>query len=217
MSPPFLLLGVNMYRSVYGESEAKIVIERSEFIAHITRAESEEEAVGFIEKIRSQNRRARHNCYAYRLKNENISRYSDDGEPSGTAGASILDVLTKKGLTDTVIVVTRYFGGILLGKGGLTRAYSQSAALAAQEARIMELSPAYIISLIFDYQYYDRIIHSLPKNGLKILSTDYLQSVSLSLAVDCELRQELEKSLLDLTNGRIVIEEIDKKLFDFSE
>lgn len=81
----------------------------------------------------------------------------------------------------------------------------------------MELSPAYIISLIFDYQYYDRIIHSLPKSGLKILSTDYLQSVSLSLAVDCELRQELEKSLLDLTNGRIVIEEIDKKLFDFSE
>ena len=141
-----------MYRSVYGESEAKIVIERSEFIAHITRAESEEEAVGFIEKIRSQNRRARHNCYAYRLKNENISRYSDDGEPSGTAGAPILDVLTKKGLTDTVIVVTRYFGGILLGKGGLTRAYSQAAALAAQEARIMELSPAYIISLIFDYQ-----------------------------------------------------------------
>ena len=112
------------YLTVYQNAEASFIEKRSEFIGYIAPVSTNEEAVNFINSIRSKHRKAKHNVYAYILRQDNISRYSDDGEPQGTAGVPVLDVLQKRGLTDVCIVVTRYFGGILLGGGGLAVSYT---------------------------------------------------------------------------------------------
>ena len=117
------------YITVKSPAESSYTEKRSEFIGHISPAETNEDAINFINHIKENNRKARHNVYAYILRDGNISRYSDDGEPQGTAGIPVLEVLRKNNLTDVCCVVTRYFGGILLGGGGLVRAYSHSTAL----------------------------------------------------------------------------------------
>ena len=114
------------YKTVSGESESSFAEKKSEFIGHLLHTVNEEEAIAFIERIRAENRKAKHNVYAYILRDGNTSRYSDDAEPQGTAGVPVLEVLRKEGLTDVCCVVTRYFGGILLGTGGLARAYTQA-------------------------------------------------------------------------------------------
>ncbi|MDE6746466.1 MAG: YigZ family protein, partial [Oscillospiraceae bacterium] len=127
------------YSTVRGSADASFTEKKSEFIGHIRHVETEEEAVDFINEIRASHRKAKHNVYAYILREGNTSRYSDDSEPQGTAGVPVLEVLRKEGLTDVCCVVTRYFGGILLGGGGLVRAYSHSAKIAvdASERLIM--------------------------------------------------------------------------------
>lgn len=205
-----------MYKSVYSQASDSFIVGKSEFIGHIAPVKTEEEAVGFIEKIRSENRKARHNCYAYVLKNGNISRYSDDSEPQGTAGLPILDVITKNGLTDVVIVVTRYFGGILLGKGGLTRAYSTGASIAVNAAKIMEMHPACLLDITCDYTFYDRITFTLPEFDVRISDTAYSDKVTISLAIRSELFDSLTSKLVDLTSGNVKIDKTDEVLFDFA-
>ena len=128
------------YVTIGKEGSATLVEKKSEFIGYAAHVENESEALDFIAKIKHRHSDARHNVYAYVLKKNNIMRYSDDGEPQGTAGMPVLDVIRKTGFTDAVIVVTRYFGGILLGTGGLVRAYSASAKLAVEDAGILDLS-----------------------------------------------------------------------------
>lgn len=205
-----------MYKTVREEAQDSFTVEKSEFIGHICPVRTEDEAVRFIERIRSENRRARHNCYAYVLSEGNITRYSDDAEPQGTAGPPILDVIQKNGLSDVCIVVTRYFGGILLGKGGLTRAYSNGASIAVAAARVMEMHPAYEITAVCDYSYYDRISYALPEFEVKIIGTDYSDKVSLHFAIKKELCPALERKLKDLTNGGVSIEKSHEILFDFA-
>ena len=122
------------YSTVRGFAEASFTEKRSEFIGYIKHTETADEAVDFINEIRAKHRKATHNVYAYIVREGNTSGYSDDGEPQGTAGTPVLSVLQKEGLTDVCCVVTRYFGGILLGGGGLVRAYSHSAKIAADAA-----------------------------------------------------------------------------------
>ena len=110
------------YTTIYEEAQASFTEKKSEFIGHIAPVSTADEAVAFINRIKAENRKARHNVYAYVLREGNVSRYSDDGEPQGTGGVPVLDVINKSGLTDVCVVVTRYFGGILLGASGLTRA-----------------------------------------------------------------------------------------------
>ena len=122
------------YFTVSQPAEDSFIEKRSEFIGYIAPVATNEQAVDFINQIRAKHRKAKHNVYAYILRQDNISRYSDDGEPQGTAGMPVLEVLKKRGLTDVCVVVTRYFGGILLGGGGLVRAYSHAASLACDAA-----------------------------------------------------------------------------------
>ena len=152
-SSDFLCEVRDLYKTVREEASDSFIVEKSEFIGRILPVKTEEEAIAFIDKVRSENRKARHNCYAYVLSEGNITRYSDDAEPQGTAGPPILDVIQKSGLSDVCIVVTRYFGGILLGKGGLTRAYSNGASIAVSAAKVMEMYPAYEVTAICDYSF----------------------------------------------------------------
>lgn len=206
-----------MYKSIYGESEASFTEQKSEFIAHIAHVESEDDAIGFVDRVRSENRKAKHNCYAYSVRDGNLMRYSDDAEPQGTAGPPIMDVIQKNGLTDVAVVVTRYFGGILLGKGGLTRAYSKAAAMAVESARMMELCPAYKVSVAASYSYYDRIVYSLPEFDVRITDTVYSDAVSIILAVRKESFEALSKKLRDITNGEVDVVRSDEILFDFAQ
>jgi len=216
-SSDFLCEVRDLYKTVREEASDSFIVEKSEFIGRILPVKTEEEAIAFIDKVRSENRKARHNCYAYVLSDGNITRYSDDAEPQGTAGPPILDVIQKSGLSDVCIVVTRYFGGILLGKGGLTRAYSNGASIAVSAAKVMEMYPAYEVTAICDYSFYDRISYALPEFEVKITGTDYSDKVSIHFAIKKELFPTLERKLMDLTNGGVSIEKSDEILFDFAQ
>lgn len=203
-------------KTIYERASDSFIVEKSEFIGNISPVKTEEDAVRFIEEIRSANRKARHNCYAYVLRDGNISRYSDDSEPQGTAGLPILDVINKNGLTDVAIVVTRYFGGILLGKGGLTRAYSTAASIAVAAAHIMELMPAVRFNAALDYRYYDKLSYILPDFDIRLIDTAYSDNVTISAAVRAELFDDFSKKLMDITNGSAVLSEVTNIEFDFA-
>lgn len=189
---------------------------RSEFIAYICPVKNNDEAVQFINEIKSVHRKATHNVYAYILRDNNITRYSDDGEPQGTAGVPVLDILQKNGLTDVCCVVTRYFGGILLGGGGLVRAYSTAAKLAVEDASIMDMCECFKINIIMDYNIYSKVSYILPQYEVKEISSGFEDNVSMELLVKEEFYIPLKDKLIDISNGKITIEEIDKSFEDFS-
>ncbi|MCD7805502.1 MAG: YigZ family protein [Oscillospiraceae bacterium] len=204
------------YKTIRKPATDSITIEKSEFIGAISPVRTDEEAVAFIEKVRSENRKARHNCYAYVLRDGFISRYSDDGEPQGTAGLPILDVIQKTGLTDVCIVVTRYFGGILLGKGGLTRAYSNTASLAVGASEIVEMLSGYYLTIESDYSWYERIIRCLGEQGSRVDNTEFAENVKITAAIKAEACDRLVEALVDLTNGNVNIVKSDETTIDFS-
>ena len=204
------------YKTVASPAVGSIVIEKSEFIAKIAPVTSSEEAAAFIDSVRAEHRKARHNCYAYTLRDGFETRFSDDGEPQGTAGAPILDVIQKSGLTDVCIVVTRYFGGILLGKGGLTRAYSSSAAKAVAEAQLKIMCDARDVSLTMDYTFYDRVLRLLPEFEIKTLAQDFADAVSLKLLIKEEYCEKFREKLIDISNGQLTPEFSETYYADFA-
>lgn len=189
---------------------------RSEFIGYIAPVRTNEEAVDFINSVKAEHRKAKHNVYAYILRENNISRYSDDGEPQGTAGVPVLDVLQKRGLTDICVVVTRYFGGILLGGGGLVRAYSHAASLACDAAHIMNMCLCRRIRISAGYTMYGKISYILPAYDTITVSSDFGQSVSLEILVLSEKLPPLIKELTEITNGTVKVEDIEELYEDFS-
>lgn len=204
------------YKTIYSQATDSFVVEKSEFIGYISPVKTNEEVFAFIESIKASNRKARHNCYAYVLREENTARYSDDGEPQGTAGPPILDVIQKNGLTDVCIVVTRYFGGILLGKGGLTRAYSQGASIAVNAAKLMYMCEGYEINLTIDYSLYDRVSYVLPDFEIKMLDTEYTDNVKIRFLVKEELCKSLIEKLTEVTNTKMDILKSNKIYADFA-
>ncbi|MCD7771911.1 MAG: YigZ family protein [Oscillospiraceae bacterium] len=204
------------YKTVRNRATDSITIEKSEFIGVICPVKTDEEAVAFIESVRSEHRKARHNCYAYILRDNFISRYSDDGEPQGTAGLPILDVLKKTGLTDVCIVVTRYFGGILLGKGGLTRAYSNAASLAVIASEVVEMLSGYYLTIESDYSRYERIIRCLGEHGARVDNTEFAENVKITAAIKAEACERLMETLVDITNGGVSLCKSDETTIDFS-
>lgn len=204
------------YTTVYEYASDSFTEKKSEFIGHICPVKTSEEAVGFIEKIKSENRKARHNVYAYVLREGNISRYSDDGEPQGTGGVPVLEVINKAGLTDVCVVVTRYFGGILLGASGLTRAYAQGCTLAVNAARKMVMCECSRISFACDYNLYGKISYALPEFGVIMEKEDFADLVNLSFLVKSELTDELKKKLTDISCGKLVLSEETDLLADFA-
>ncbi|MBE6858366.1 MAG: YigZ family protein [Ruminococcus sp.] len=189
---------------------------RSEFIGYICPVSTNDEALNFINRIKSEHRKAKHNVYAYILRKDNISRYSDDGEPQGTAGMPVLEVLKKRGLTDVCVVVTRYFGGILLGGGGLVRAYSHAASLACDAAHIMDMRLCHRLKISADYGMYGKISYLLPAFDTITVSSDFGSDVTLEILVLSEKLEELRKELTEVTNGSVILTDEGELFEDFS-
>ena len=205
------------YKTVYGFAKGTYTEKKSEFIGQIAPVRTAEQAMAFVEKIKSENRKARHNVYAYVVREGNVSRYSDDGEPQGTGGVPVLDVINKAGLTDVCVVVTRYFGGVLLGANGLVRAYSQACSLAIADADILNMYECSMLTFSCDYNLYGKIKYILPDFEVITESEDFADTVGMILLVKTELADAFVKKLTDISNGQLEIE-IKKGMWsDFSE
>lgn len=189
--------------TLQGFGQAELTEKKSVFIGYAKPVESEDEAIEFVKEIKKKHSNARHNVYAYMI-GENVLRYSDDGEPQGTGGIPVLDVIRKSGFTDAVIVVTRYFGGILLGAGGLARAYSAAAKLAVDEAKIVTYRTYKEFSVELTYTDHGKITTLLSKFDPIEDCIDYSDSVKLSLALPIEKYEEFVSNVLEITAGRAV-------------
>lgn len=194
------------YKSVRGPAQTEIVIKKSRFIAHVAPVSTEEEAVAFIQRIRTEHAEATHNCYAY--KAGTAVRLSDDGEPSGTAGRPIFDVIEKQGISDVCVVVTRYFGGILLGAGGLVRAYSHSAVAGVEAAGVAETVPALDLRLTLDYGLIGKVQYLLEQVGALTLDSQYGHEVTVDCRILAAWEPDLLTQLQDLSAGRIQVERL---------
>ena len=190
--------------------EHEIVIEKSRFIAHVARVETEDAAQEFIQTIKKAHWNATHNCSAYLIgENDQIQKANDDGEPSGTAGVPILDVLKKKGLKDTVVVVTRYFGGIKLGAGGLIRAYSKSTSEGINATGVVERKLMKIISSKVDYTWLGKLENELRSSVYTIKEIHYLDNVIIDTYVEEPQTGTFIDWMTELTNGQAEITEGD--------
>lgn len=161
-------------------------------------------------------RKATHNCYAYILRENNAARHSDDGEPGGTAGVPIYEVLRKEGLTDVCCVVTRYFGGVLLGAGGLVRAYTKGAKDAVDAAQIKCMAEAVKLAVTVDYGLYGRLAQVFADFDARVEDEQFADNVRIVLHIRAENSQKLTDKLVDVCNGAVSVEEIEKLNFDFA-
>ncbi len=192
------------YKTVLGRAREEYLVQKSRFIGHAAPVKTPEEALAFLEDIRGRHRDASHNCYAYILgQNAGVMRYSDDGEPGGTAGMPIIEVMKARGVTDCAVVVTRYFGGILLGAGGLTRAYSHTCALALTAAKMCEMHPSQRWLFEVDYPLWDKVQHALKTLPARMESTDFSTAVTFGLLVKEADSQALREKLTTVTDGRL--------------
>ena len=204
------------YKTIAKPVTATYTEKKSEFIAYLMPVATSDDAVAFINEVKAQHRKARHNVYAYILREGASSRYSDDGEPSGTAGVPVLDVLQKNGLTDVCCVVTRYFGGVLLGANGLVRAYSTACKLACEDAQIKNMQDAVEITATLSYNLYGKLTYVLPEFEVKILDSIFESDVTLRLLCKATLSKKLEEKLIDLTSGQIELVKSDIFEADFA-
>ncbi|CUO93349.1 protein co-occurring with transport systems (COG1739) [Clostridium baratii] len=196
----------------YGEDSFEE--KKSEFIGYAKRVESEEEAKEFINEIKSMHKQARHNCFAYVIgENYGIQRYSDDGEPQGTAGIPILEVMKKQGVTDCAIVVTRYFGGILLGAGGLTRAYTKGASIALKAGGVVEKVEGCKVSITIDYDLIGKIQYLCGQNNWHIEDSEYTDKVTIFIYAENEVAKVIEKEVIEATNGKAIISKSEEDIY----
>lgn len=198
---------LDSYRTVNQFGEAEIVIKRSRFIGHAAPAETEEQAIAFIEGIRKKHAQATHNCYAYVAgERDQFQKQSDDGEPSGTAGKPILEVIKKRGLKNVAVVVTRYFGGIMLGAGGLVGAYTEGAAVGIEAAKPVVRRLHQVVSIEADYTWHGKIEHEIRTSGTLLQDTQFADKVTviaLPLAAEAE---RWAARMTDITQGRCPIQ-----------
>jgi len=174
-----------MFKTIKEDSSAEVVEKKSKFIANIFYVESREEAEERIKEVNKKYHDARHNCYAYRIVTDDgiVEKASDDGEPFGTAGAPMLNILSKNNLANVLVVVTRYFGGILLGTGGLVKAYSSACALSLEKAGVVERNIADLYKIEINYTDVDKFKYFAKNNDIIILKEEYLENVILEIAV----------------------------------
>ena len=196
------------YKIIYKEGTGELVEKKSRFIAQIRPVKSEEEALAFVEETRKKYWDARHNCYAYIIKGEGATptaRCSDDGEPSQTAGKPMLDVLMGEELIDVCAVVTRYFGGTLLGTGGLVRAYSRAVKEGLANAQILEKKQGVRMEVTTDYNGVGKIQYLAAQEGIDTLDSQYTDKVVFIFLVPEEQEESFQAKLVESTNGRAVI------------
>ncbi len=202
------------YFTLKNQSRDEFEEKKSIFIGQAKRIYSEDEAKEFIDSVRQGEKEARHNVYAYIIgENKGIQRYSDDGEPQGTGGIPVLEVMKKNNITDTVVVVTRYFGGILLGKGGLVRAYSKAAAMAVHKGEIVEKVLGCSIEITIDYDLLGKLQYSFQQNQWFIENIEYTDKVSLSIYCEENNIPSVENEVYNITNGRCNIVKSEKEYY----
>jgi len=189
------------YKTIEGRAIDEIVEKKSRFIGHIAHVETEEEALAFLDEIRTAHRMARHNVYAYVLRNGRI-RYSDDGEPQKTAGMPTLEAIQHAGLVDVAVVVTRYFGGILLGTGGLVRAYTQATQAAIEASQVVVVSRCVDIMFEVPYGLYEQVIRLAEACEAKVRETDFAAEVMITLRMLDGTQEPLLEKLTELTRGQ---------------
>ncbi|MDD4188851.1 MAG: YigZ family protein [Eubacteriales bacterium] len=203
---------LNKYLSVARSASAELVEKKSRFIASVSPAESETEALDFISSIRAENRGARHNVYAYKIADDTVTqRFSDDGEPSGTAGMPVIEVINRTGIVNVAIVVTRYFGGILLGAPGLTRAYAKSAAMGIEAAGIINNILCTIFKIKSTYSNIGKIRNAMAGRGYAVEDIDFAEEVDICVAVP-EGEEKIFSDLIDEVTGKsaIIIKDTQK-------
>lgn len=199
---------LNHYYTAKGYGEHEINIQKSRFIAYINRATTEEEAQHFIQEIKKRHWDATHNCSAYLIgENDQIQKANDDGEPSGTAGVPILEVLKKKKLKDTVVVITRYFGGIKLGAGGLIRAYGKATSEGLQSTGIVERKLMRVMHSTIDYTWLGKVENELRSSVFLLKDIHYLSDVEIEAYVEEDQKQQFIDWMTELTNGKANISE----------
>ncbi|MDP4087971.1 MAG: YigZ family protein [Bacillota bacterium] len=191
------------YKTVKEQASAEYEEKKSVFIGSVCRVESEEQAREFINGVKVAHREARHNVYAYIIgRNREIQRYSDDGEPQGTGGIPVLEVIKRNELCDTIVVVTRYFGGTLLGAAGLVRAYSKAASLAVKEAGTFQKVKAVLFKFKIDYDLLGKIEYTFSKNGWQLVNTEYADKVLLSMLYESGDAERIKAGLKEMTYGK---------------
>jgi uncharacterized YigZ family protein len=196
------------YNTVKGYGEHEINIERSRFITYVTRAETEEEAQEFITSIKKKHHDANHNCSAYMIGENNlIQKANDDGEPSGTAGVPMLEVLKKRDLKDTVVVVTRYFGGIKLGAGGLIRAYGRATSEGLNATGIVERRLMRVMKTKIDYTWLGKVENEVRSSHYQLKEIHYLEAVEVDVYVEEASKEQFVDWMTELTNGQGEISE----------
>ena len=206
------------YNTVIGEHQSETVIEKSKFICYIKGVTDEDDAKQFILAVKKQNSLANHNCYAYIADDKGLCmKFSDDGEPQGTAGLPMLEVLKNKRLYKTVAVVTRYFGGIKLGTGGLTRAYGGAVSNCLNNAKVVTMQKGVSCVLTTDYENYSKVLKLLTTDYISGLITDFGDKITLNFSVKAEFLDGLKVSLSDLFRGKADFNTLQEDYFAFGE
>lgn len=201
------------YKTVLENASDEFVEKRSRFIGYCKPVKTEQEAIDFINEKRSEHWNATHNVYAYSLREGNIKRYSDDGEPSGTAGMPVLDVKVKNEIFDVVVVVTRYFGGVLLGTGGLVRAYSHGSKIAVEAAKPVIMQNCLVCEARCAYNQYGKVSSLIIGVGAAVDDTVYESDVLVKFHIKPDLLGTLNKKLADATSGEVTVEQKDEQYF----
>ena len=206
------------YRMLKDYADTYFIEKKSRFISYAQPVYSEEEALQFLSAIRKKHYDATHNCYAYILgESMNIQRSSDDGEPSGTAGVPILEVLKKEELTNSIVIVTRYFGGIMLGAGGLIRAYTEGAARGIKAAGAVIVQPFAVHKLKMDYGFLSKLQYEISKKDYIIENIEYLENVTMRVLTTLDLEEAFIKDIAQWTNGSIAVESLGEQRLKIDE
>lgn len=202
------------YLTLKGNAQTEFTEKKSVFIGNAGRVESEEEARAFIDGVKAKYKDARHHVYAYTLgENENIQRYSDDGEPQGTGGIPVLEVIRRSSLRNTVVVVTRYFGGVLLGAGGLTRAYVRGASEVLKAAGILERVEGHVVSINMTYELLGKVQHFLREETVHIEDSIFGEDVEVTVHIEEEKMESLLDGIRELTSAQVQINMKDRVVF----
>lgn len=206
-------MGAVDYKVPFARGTDEFVEKKSRFIGNIMRVTSPEEAMEFVAEITKMHKDANHNAYAYILSGGAVARYSDNGEPQGTAGIPIMEVLKKEEIFDVICVATRYFGGILLGAGGLTRAYSRAARVALAAAGVGVMRPFQFAKITADYHFEQSLRRLFLECDAEEISRDYGEKVELEICTSRDNYDCLVEKIVNLTSGKATVEKLSEKLF----
>ncbi len=205
------------YHTIQGYGESELIIQKSRFLTYVSRAETEQQAQDFINNIKEKHKSANHNCSAYIIgEHENIQKANDDGEPSGTAGVPMLEVLKKQGLQDTVVVVTRYFGGIKLGGGGLIRAYGKATTEGIDAAKVVERKLHHLMKISIDYTWLGKVENEVRNSVYPLKEINYADLVEVMVFTKADEEETFIDWMAEMTNGQAKVELVEKEFLEFT-